>query len=355
MQLRSQASGNRWLFLLLAAVAISPAKWTKGQTTASDGTFAIYSSHAQLPQYQRDEQWEAFYQRGELADILVSDADIEAYDWDNQAIVLTGSASGRMDGKIGNFIVVLGGKRLYGGRKLDRISQMAVRYPVLYLETAESRTVLLVRPFHDISGGPRPQNPLWATIATPELMDHFQHLGKLRRPWSEPPFVRLLSSFPRIDGLRATATPLAVEAEYQLESERQGGCGLLEELSLVTEHNVEYRLGPADKSTVPVDTPTTSRKAVFSYDKIGRRYSFQDARNKAVWHATVVTWPVLSEPELASLDLVQRINLDLLRGYLEESPHPQERSPAEPWPLVRDTKVVELPVDWTQIDAAIKK
>jgi hypothetical protein len=124
---------------------------------------------------------------------------------------------------------------------------------------------------------------------------------------------------------------------------------------LVTEQNIEYRLGPADKSTVPVGTPRTSRKAIFSYDRIGRRYEVPEGRNKAAWRVTVATWLVLSEPELASLDLVQRINLNLLRGYLEVSPHPQERSPAEPWPLLRDTKVVELPVDWTQMDAAIRK
>jgi len=64
-------------------------------TQPDDGPFALFGSDAYLPQYDDGPEWRAFYEGGALTERLVAEHDIEAYDWDNQALILTEGASRR--------------------------------------------------------------------------------------------------------------------------------------------------------------------------------------------------------------------------------------------------------------------
>src|SRR5262245_7185475 len=195
-------------------------------TLDGDGPFALFSSEAHLPRdTDAGAEWRAVYERGALTERLVAEADIEAYDWDNQALILKEGASRRFKDRIGPFIAVLGEKRLYGGQGLHPFSARAVTHPVIYTLNLEGRTVLLVRPFHNFvfGGWSKPDEKYWRTIASTDVMRHFERMGKLRRPWSERAFLGLRDSVHRIRGLRAAATESALEMQYELDGTRVGG------------------------------------------------------------------------------------------------------------------------------------
>lgn len=131
--------------------------------------------------YDRDEKWEAFYQKSDLSHILVEDKDIEVYDWENQTIILTKEASTRINDTLGDFIVVLGDKRLYGGRGIHIASAMPIRFPVIYTMENSGRTELVIRSAHELSHDkPNLDDELWERIASPEIKEHFQSQGKLQ-------------------------------------------------------------------------------------------------------------------------------------------------------------------------------
>src|SRR5215510_418117 len=91
-----------------------------------DGPFALFSSDAYLRDDYEGPRWRAYYQRAALTERLVAEDDIEVYDWDNQALILTEGA--RPDEHARPFIAVLGGKKLYGGQWLHPFSARAVRH-----------------------------------------------------------------------------------------------------------------------------------------------------------------------------------------------------------------------------------
>ncbi|MBI4859244.1 MAG: hypothetical protein HY815_03085 [Candidatus Riflebacteria bacterium] len=231
-----------------------------------------------------------FYQRGALTRRLVADEDIDAYDWDNQAIILTEAASGRVNLKAQSFIATLDGRRLYGGRGISRMSQMAVRYPVIYTDSVEGRTVLLVRPLHDLAGRPDLRDKAWELIASPEVMAHFKKLGKLRRPWSGGSFIRMQKSACRIRGLRVAQTESAIEAEYDIEGTRLGEYQVREEICWIG-GKVRGSLGPVHETRVTPSSQRVHRKVAFPFHALARAYDGFAAGLTADW-AKAPSWRV---------------------------------------------------------------
>jgi hypothetical protein len=323
-------------------------------TQPDDGPFALFGTDAHLP-YDDDEGpgWRAFYERGALTERLVAEDDIEAYDWDNQALILTEGASRRFEDRIRGFIAVLGEKRLYGGQGLHPFSARAVGHPVIYTLNLEGRTVLLVRPFHF---QPRPDKEYRETIASTDVRKHFERMGKLRRPWSERAFLGLWNSVHRIRGLRAAATESALEMQYELEGTRVGGYDLEETLSW-TNGRDGMDFGPRYSCVVRLDHQKSSRKAVFPYAEFARDYwnsgyaAYQAKllSEGSAWRMAVRIWPVLEEKELTSLGLVETINLHLLRWYGGDSADLDEAGAGRPSHAIGDRKTIELPADWDKI------
>ena len=318
-------------------------------TQSHDGPFALFSSDAHLPCDDDDgPEWRAFYERGALTERLVAEDDIEAYDWDNQALILTEEA--RLKEPIWSFIAVLGENRLYGGQGLHPFSARAVGHPVIYTLNLEGRTVLLIRPFHF---RPRPEE-YRRTVASTDVMRHFERMGKLRRPWSERAFLDLRNSVHRIRGLRAAATESALEMQYELEGNRVGEYDLEEHLSWIWINRHEgMDFGPRYNSVVRLGRQGSSRRAVFPYAELARDYGdlrYADRQAKllsegSAWRMTVRIWPVL-EKEGSILGLVERINLGLLRGYGYGGASDRAGTPS---PSIGDMKIIELAADWENI------
>jgi hypothetical protein len=328
-------------------------------TQPHDGPFALFSSDGYLPQYDDGPEWRAFYEGGALTERLVAEDDIEAYDWDNQALILTEGA--RLKEDIGRFIAVLGEKRLYGGKGLYWISAMAVRHPVIYSLNLEGRMVLLLRPFHMFARVPKLDEKYWVTVASTDVMKRFERMGKLRRPWSEKAFVDLRDSAHRIRGLRAAATESGLEMQYELEGTRVGEYDLEESLSWTDGHD-GMDFGPRYSTVARLDRQKSSRKAVFPYAEFAWKYGdLRDADRQAkllskgsAWHMAVGIWPVLEEKESTSLGLVERINLDLLRWY-GGSADIVEPGAERPSHSIGDMKIIELPADWERIRRRIEE
>ncbi|MBS1955751.1 MAG: hypothetical protein JST89_16325 [Cyanobacteria bacterium SZAS-4] len=351
--------------LLLAVTVISIAFLScqasneeKTVTPAAD--FAIYESTSRPPTYDRGPQWEAYFKTGALTKLLVADADIEAYDWDNQAIILTETASKRVQGKVGNFITTLGDTRLYGGKGMDRISQMAVRQPVIYTESIAGRTVLLIRGQHDFGRRPHLTDKSWDFVAPPAVMEHFTKLGKLRHPWSEEAFKHLQNTVQRIQNLRASDTDSAIEATYDLAGARTGKYLVHEDIGWQVE-NEGCHLGPTLDNTINLTSKKSERKAVFTHASLAQIYRNNNTAaldaNKGkpmVWQITVRTSPLLTDNELASIGLVERINLQLMHGYGAEVFQVISRPNGENWSTLDDMKVASVPMHWDQIKGAQK-
>jgi hypothetical protein len=55
-------------------------------TQADHGPFALFGSDAHPHDADDGPEWRAFYENEALTERLVAEDDIEAYDWDNQAL-----------------------------------------------------------------------------------------------------------------------------------------------------------------------------------------------------------------------------------------------------------------------------
>jgi len=314
--------------------------------------FTIYGSKDRPPVYERDSRWETFYQQGKLtlSRPLITDDDIEAYDWDNQAIILTETASKNFR-ESGHFIVVLGRERLYGGTVLSVMSQMAVVHPVIYPLAMENRIVLLIRPSHSLDRKLDLRDPLWTRIAPPELKIHFERLGKLRQPWSEPPFVRFQKSVHRIEALHLTKNKTAIEADYDLKGTRQGAYYISEQLILNVGH-ASADHGPAHKNIVEIHEPEVHRKVVFPLGDYESKLTdlshalpwYDNMAADPTWRVLLYIQPKLSEQEFASFDVVARINLKLQSKYDDFPFGMQENHEETVEPAIADSKTAEIKV-----------
>ena len=124
--------------------------------------------------------------------VVITEDDIEQYDWTGQLITLTPAASDRLNKvftdseyasvNLGErvFIVTFDGDWLYGGAFFGEGSAMPVYYPVIYVRTRGDAVTFRVRPSHPT---PAPYAELdqsyKSVIEVQKVRDHFLQLGKL--------------------------------------------------------------------------------------------------------------------------------------------------------------------------------
>jgi hypothetical protein len=143
--------------------------------------------------HEREQAWDIL-QEVNLKDsaVVITENDVERYDWEEQVITLTVTASDRLnevftDSEYASanlderaFIVTFDGEWLYGGIFLGEGSAMPIKYPVIYVRTRGGAVTFRVRPSHS---APAPYEDLDASyksvIEIPELHDFFLGQGKL--------------------------------------------------------------------------------------------------------------------------------------------------------------------------------
>jgi hypothetical protein len=149
-----------------------------------DGWYELQLGH------EREQAWTKLKKLG-LSDsaLVITEDDVEQYDWGQHAITLTAAASNRLyevftetgvlsvDLSDRAFIVTFDREWLYGGIFLDAGSAMVIEYPVIYTWPSEGSVVLFLRPNHQLSGEIDPAYR--SVIEIPKLHDFFLEQGKL--------------------------------------------------------------------------------------------------------------------------------------------------------------------------------
>jgi|GEM_PF-5063140 len=198
-----------FFFLLFAGnFSCSKSDTMKNNKPAGDGGFAIYFyNHNETAKfethiYNYDSSWMNFLNNAPLSDVIISDAEIDSYDWEKQQVRLTPSGkdiftaylakwenekSGyRFSEKL--FIVTLNGKRIYAGRIELRFSQMAIKYPIMsygengdnYPKNFDEKPILWLIPFllQPVQGDPNEDGKL--TVKNEEIYKYFKSIDKLK-------------------------------------------------------------------------------------------------------------------------------------------------------------------------------
>ena len=129
--------------------------------------------------------------------MVITEQDIESYHWADHSISLYPLASAVLVNAFGTeyvsiqleehaFVVSLNGEPLYGGIFLLSISPMAIKYPVIYVDTSDrSKVRLYIRPQHSLT---YPGNYRNKTIEHEGVRALFLNLGKLSERASEEKF-----------------------------------------------------------------------------------------------------------------------------------------------------------------------
>ena len=149
--------------------------------------------------YKWDAAWRVLkqvYPQYTLA--TITDQDIEEYNWSEQTIKLTTNATQSLLSKFKvssaseidmvfgvshrAFVVTLDGSPQYGGLFLVRGSQMAISYPVIYMDYQDNgNLVLTIRPFHTvITGDLAPSDQAWAIVRQESIRSSLAQTDKLR-------------------------------------------------------------------------------------------------------------------------------------------------------------------------------
>jgi hypothetical protein len=124
--------------------------------------------------------------------LVITEEDIEAYNWSEQSILLTRETSDRLieafpdsqswwgvEGK--GFVVTQNGDWLYGGAFIPSGAAMMHLYPVIYIDEQGDQIVFYVRPFHTL-GWEDYQDiapSLRRVIEAKKVRDFFLEQGKL--------------------------------------------------------------------------------------------------------------------------------------------------------------------------------
>lgn len=153
--------------IMLALVCIRPPACPAASIAPPPDTgtppFALYVLNAGFDElhlgYTREQSW-PILRDVDLSDsaAVITEEDVDYYDWSTQTLVLTPGASSRFRDAPGlkrldhrAFVVVLNGRRLYGGLFLSRHSAMAIKYPVIYCTPQQGGKLhLSIRPYHSI-------------------------------------------------------------------------------------------------------------------------------------------------------------------------------------------------------------
>lgn len=125
--------------------------------------------------------------------MLLTEADIEAYDWSHQVMTSTTSASQQITSHLSHeslkyyiagsntFVVTFDDVWTYGGMFSNPGSARYARYPAIFFESPSPKVVaLVIRPSNTYIpywlGTPSPAS---SVVMVPEIRDYFRGLGKL--------------------------------------------------------------------------------------------------------------------------------------------------------------------------------
>lgn len=163
---------------------------------AEEGKFRIYCFNRNIPGYQLstynyDSTWLGFLKSAGLdrASLVLSDLDIERYDWETQEITLTIAGYENLKNLKKNtplahlkFIVTCNEKRIYAGEFVSYGSAMAISHPVIHydIEHFRGERKLRIYPVHSIDDLSLLSYEIRGRTATNEIKSYFKSIGKLR-------------------------------------------------------------------------------------------------------------------------------------------------------------------------------
>ena len=138
-----------------------------------------------LPYNYEDPAWRKLLETPPYGTKILTDKDIETYNWEDQEIILSSSASERLSGlKLieKSFVAYLGKRPLFGGSFIERGSARAINYPVIYIDKSRSHVVFQLWPIHGMFASYRELKnaTIKRRIELADVMRHFRTLGKLR-------------------------------------------------------------------------------------------------------------------------------------------------------------------------------
>jgi hypothetical protein len=189
---QAPAPVKRALAIAAIVVACNPPPATRQEEVLTPvpakARFRIQLAHGRhidaLP-YEWDERWSDFVRTAPLERTFVDEDDVERYVEAPAALVLTEEASRRVARDRATerqFVVTLGDERLFGGTIQFIGSARAIAYPVIYVDDRAPRLVLWIHPRHSGVYDPPAFSPeLWARVARPQVLAHFEALGKLAK------------------------------------------------------------------------------------------------------------------------------------------------------------------------------
>jgi hypothetical protein len=154
----------------------------------TNGQFEIYMIADRLidvlPYDYENPAWRKLLEAPPYGTVILTDKDIEIYNWEDQEIVLSSLASERLGGQKfieKTFVAYLGKRPLFGGSFIERGSARAINYPVIYLDRSQPQVVFQLRPTHIGFGSYRELDAKRKRrIELPDVRSHFRRLGKLR-------------------------------------------------------------------------------------------------------------------------------------------------------------------------------
>lgn len=169
-------------------------------TTDAKQSFALHILEDELLRARcgsrRDRCWSLLRQMDLASNsiLVITEQDIEAYDWTSQSVVLTPQASlafkdtfpnyrGLRMGSVA-FVVTFEDEWLYGGVFSEAGSAAAARYPVIYLQERGDNTALAIRPFtcpipFSVEHYQAFDIPTRSVIEIERVYEYFYELGKI--------------------------------------------------------------------------------------------------------------------------------------------------------------------------------
>jgi hypothetical protein len=154
----------------------------------TNGPFEIYLIAERLidvlPYNYEDPAWRKLLETPPYGTKILTDKDIETYNWEDQEIILSSSASERLGGlKLieKSFVAYLGKRPLFGGSFIEPGSARAIHYPVIYIDRSRPQVVFQLRPMHVLFQPYRQlDTKIERRIELPEVKRYFRTLGKLK-------------------------------------------------------------------------------------------------------------------------------------------------------------------------------
>lgn len=164
-------------------------------TNMSAKSFNLYILHQRLPIscYKLEKCWPLLKQADvKDSDFVISQNDIETYNWSNQTITLTLEATNRLKGTFSGdlsnlgferiaFVTTLDDEWLYGGIFLD-LSQQPYSFPLIFTDSSGTQAILYLRPSaprHPIQDYQQYSASQRELIEIGKVHDFFKGLGKL--------------------------------------------------------------------------------------------------------------------------------------------------------------------------------